>query len=70
MVTYKTMRDYIKVKYNCSVKTCWIADMKEQCGIFTRKVPNRISETQRVHPCPIDHKKKLKMHLNILKCFS
>jgi hypothetical protein len=59
MATYKAIQNYIKDKYNCSVKTCWIADMKEQCGIITRKAPNRISETQRVHPCPSDYKQKI-----------
>jgi len=32
MATYKAIQNYIKDKYNCSIKTCWIADMKEQCG--------------------------------------
>ncbi len=59
MATYKAIQNYIKEKYNCSVKTCWIADMKEQFGITTRKAPNRISETQRVHPCPSEHKQKI-----------
>ncbi|MDY0138847.1 MAG: hypothetical protein RBR50_04025 [Candidatus Izemoplasmatales bacterium] len=59
MATYKAIQNYIKDKYNCSVKTCWIADMKEQCGISTRKAPNRISESKRVYPCPIDHKLKI-----------
>lgn len=57
--TYKQIQDYIKEKYHCSVKTCWIADMKEKCGIITRTAPNRISEEKRVHPCPEIHKDKI-----------
>lgn len=52
MATYKAIQNYIKDKYNCSVKTCWIADMKEKSGIITRTAPNRISEAERVYPCP------------------
>lgn len=59
MATYKAIQEYIKDKYNCSIKTCWIADMKEQCGIVTRTAPNRISESKRVYPCPMIHKEKI-----------
>ncbi len=59
MATYKAIQNYIKDKYNCSVKTCWIADMKEQCGITTRTAPNRKSEKSRVYPCPDQHKEKI-----------
>ncbi len=59
MATYKAIQNYIKDKYNCSIKTCWIADMKEQCGISTRKAPNRISKSKRVYPCPEKYKAKM-----------
>lgn len=70
MATYKAIQNYIKDKYNCSVKTCWIADMKEQCGITTRKAPNRISESRRAYPCPVQNKDKIKaafIHFDLVK---
>ena len=33
---YKKIITYIKEKYHCTVKTCWIADMKERCGLPVR----------------------------------
>ncbi len=52
MTTYKQIQNYIKETYNTSVKTCWIADIKEQCGIKMRKALNRISQNERTNPCP------------------
>lgn len=51
MATYKEIQNYIKEKYRFSVKTCWIADIKNRFGLITRSAPNRKGE-QRVHPCP------------------
>ncbi|WP_413305940.1 hypothetical protein AA0X95_04740 [Bacillus sp. 1P10SD] len=48
MATYKQIQDYIKDKYGYSVKTCWIAHMKEDCGLN----PKVYSPTSRAHPCP------------------
>lgn len=59
MATYQEIQSYIKSKYNCSVKTCWIADMKEKSGIHTRFAPNRISRDERVSPCPEIHEGKI-----------
>ena len=33
MTTYKQLQDYIKTKYQVTVKTCWIAHAKEQLGL-------------------------------------
>lgn len=49
---YKKIIDYVKARYNCSVKTCWIADVKERCGLPMRKAPNRINPNVRTNPCP------------------
>ncbi len=51
MATYSDIQRWIKEKYGYTVKTCWIADVKEQCGILTRQAYNRQSKC-RVHPCP------------------
>lgn len=56
MATYKQIQNHIKEKHNHSVKTCWIADIKEQCGLNPRKAHNRYDENVRLHPCPDKHK--------------
>jgi len=59
MATYKQIQEYIKEKYNCTVKTCWISDIKEQCGLNPRIAYNRYDDVIRLHPCPERHKKKI-----------
>lgn len=51
MATYQQIQTWVKQRYGFTPKTCWIADVKSQCGLPTRKAPNRIS-TARIHPCP------------------
>ncbi|CAH2714786.1 putative RNA methyltransferase [Neobacillus rhizosphaerae] len=52
MATYKQIQEYIKQKHGYSVKTCWIAHMKEVCGLNPKRSQNRHSPNARVHPCP------------------
>lgn len=47
MATYKEIQGYVKETYGFSPKTCWIAHMKEVCGIPVKNAPNRISPSQR-----------------------
>lgn len=54
MATYKEIQSYVKKKYDISVKTCWIADMKEHHGLEKRVAPNRISVNSKTNPCPSD----------------
>ena len=57
MATYKQIQEYVKYNYGFVPKTCWIAHMKEVCGIYVKKAPNRISPDKRKKPCPIDKQK-------------
>lgn len=41
MATYKDIQSYIKLNYDCTVKTCWIAHMKSICGLPVRQAYNR-----------------------------
>jgi hypothetical protein len=69
MATYKEIQDYIKQKHGYSVKTCWIAHMKEVCGLYPRISPNRHSQNVRVHPCPTNKQGDLKQafkHFNMI----
>jgi hypothetical protein len=50
MATYKEIQDYVKNKYGFVPKTCWIADVREICGLPVRKAGNRSGE--RSNPCP------------------
>lgn len=35
-------------------RTCWIAHVKELCGLPLRQAPNRTDAAQRSNPCPLD----------------
>lgn len=59
MATYKEIQSYVKEKYAVSVKTCWIADMKENHGLKKRIAPNRISMDSKTNPCPDDKKEMI-----------
>lgn len=52
MGTYKEIQDYIKVNYNITIKTCWIAHMKEVCELKRRDSHNRRNHNKRIYPCP------------------
>ena len=54
MATYEEIQDYVKSRYGFVPKTCWIAHMKELCGIPVKQAPNRFSITRREVPCPPD----------------
>jgi len=52
MATYQDIQEDVKQRSGRSVKTCWIAHVKELNGLPLRRAPNRESPTRRVHPCP------------------
>lgn len=54
MATYRAIQEDVKKHSGKSVKTCWIAHVKELNGLRPRQAPNRISGTQRQVPCPED----------------
>jgi hypothetical protein len=40
--TYKDIQEWIKEdNFGISVKTCWVADVKERCGLSVKRTPNR-----------------------------
>jgi hypothetical protein len=51
MATYTEIQEWIKKKYGYTVKTCWIADVKAQCGLPMRTAHNRKGKN-RMYPCP------------------
>jgi hypothetical protein len=52
MGTYKNIQAYVKTNYGRSVKTCWIAHVKEICGLKPNLAVNRLDAATRKHPCP------------------
>jgi len=54
--TYQMIRDYVRKQSGLYVKTCSIADMKQQSGLQLRTAPNRIDPLKRKYPCPHAHK--------------
>lgn len=59
MGTYKQIQEYIKDKYGITVKTCWIADVKEKHNIVGKPAHNRKDQNCREHPCPKEHVAKI-----------
>ena len=60
MATYKQIQDYVKEKHGFVIKTCWIADVKEQCGLNLKKAHNRESAEYRQNPCPSEKVESIK----------
>lgn len=58
MTTYKEIQIYVKKKYNFVPKSCWIAHVKEICGLPVRKAWNR--KDGRKVPCPPNKVDKIK----------
>ena len=54
MATYKEIQEDIKKRHGRTVKTCWIAHVKELNGLNLRKATNRLSVTKRKVPCPLE----------------
>lgn len=52
MATYREIQDDIKRKHGKTVKTCWIAHVKELNGLSLRVAANRLSPHTRKYPCP------------------
>ncbi len=55
-VTYNVIRNWVREKFGLCVKTCSVADMKEECGLPLRTARNRIDPLKRKYPCPDEHK--------------
>ena len=60
MATYKEIQSYVKAEYGYVPKTCWIAHMKEICGLPVKIAPNRYSSDKREKPCPPDKMESIK----------
>ena len=50
-MTYRDIQVDIKSRFDRSVKTCWIAHVKELNGLNPARAPNRLA-ANRKYPCP------------------
>ena len=66
--SYANITDWVKKNYGYVPQTCWIAHVKELCGLIIKPSWNRIGE-ERKKPCPperiADIKAALK-HFNLI----
>ncbi|MCL1981638.1 MAG: 23S rRNA methyltransferase [Clostridiales bacterium] len=60
MATYKQIQGYVKENYGYAPKTCWIAHVKEICGLNPPNAPNRFSANKRTNPCPLEKQADLR----------
>ena len=60
MATYKEIQNYVKLNNGYIPKSCWIAHMKELCGLNPRMSSRRYSTTSRTHPCPLEKQEDLR----------
>lgn len=58
MATYEKIKQYVKDKHGFSIEDCWIAHMKEICGLPVKPAWNRHDKNRRSKPCP-ENKKEL-----------
>ncbi len=73
MATYREIQKWVKDKHNFTPKTCWIAHVKEICGLNPKKAYNREDADVRKHPCPDDKQPIIKeafRHFRMIKCTS
>ena len=59
MATYTEIQSDIKDRFGKSIKTCWIADVKELNGLKPKPSVNRLSLKIRKHPCPDNYRKMI-----------
>lgn len=67
MATYKQIQEYTKRQYGFVPKTCWIAHVKDDYGLVTRKALNRINSTNRAYPCPTHRRSDIETVLKYFK---
>lgn len=63
---YSQAQTIFRKRYGKTVKTCWIADIKNQHGKTSRNAPNRIGKKPK-YPCPDDIRLKLEKILKELR---
>ncbi len=58
MATYKEIAKEFKHRYGKTVKTCWIAHVKDENGLTRGPAQNRIGK-ERINQCPKEYWDKI-----------
>lgn len=66
MATYKEIQFDVKQNSGFLPKTCWIADMKEKCGLPRKNAWNRQGRN-RSFPCPPEKEQAIRESFRRLK---
>lgn len=69
MATYPQIWQYTKKQFGYVPKPCWIAHMKELCGLNPRMAYNRHDPNKRVNPCPPEKQEDIRQvfkHFNMI----
>ena len=70
MATYAQIQQYVRSQYGFMPQTCWIAHVKEMCGLNPRMSSNRYDPNKREKPCPPDKVEPIKAafrHFGMIK---
>jgi hypothetical protein len=67
MATYKQIQEYVKKTNGYVPKSCWIAHMKEICGLDPKMSARRYSPDSRVHPCPMNKQEDIRNSFKYFK---
>ncbi len=67
MATYRDIQNWVKSNYGFNVRTCWIAHVREICGLKPRQASNRINKNKRTNPCPQEKMDSIKEALKHFK---
>jgi hypothetical protein len=67
MPTYKQIQETVEEQAGFTPKTCWIADVKSEYRLTTRRAPNRKSATSRAQPCPASKREDIVKAFKLLK---
>jgi len=60
MASYREIEIWVKNKYGFIPADCYVAHVKEMCGLHMKKAWNRQYETRRIKPCPDDQVEPIK----------
>ena len=67
MGTVKNIQSYVKEHDGFVPKSCWIAHVKEMCGLSPKPAHNRKDKNIRQVPCPINKVDAIKKALQFYK---
>ncbi len=67
MATYKEIQSYVRNESGFVPKTCWIAHVKETCGLSPRVASNRKDNGVRQFPCPDNRAEAIKRALHYFR---